>query len=171
MKKQLVQCMIGIAACGMILTGCGSDKKESKTADTQTKTESVQGEGTSDKSGQSAKTEESELMKVNTKYGDLYYPEQWEKNLKVEQKTDEKDKSEKIVFKAKVKGKNYTLFTVAIGKGKGEPAGTVIDKSGKEHKVYVHAEEIKNMKGLSKEEQNRIYAMKEGLNDMLDNLK
>ena len=38
------------------------------------------------------------------------------------------------------------------------------------HDVYVNTEEKDELKKLSDEEQNRFYAMKEGINEVLDHL-
>ena len=62
------------------------------------------------------------------------------------------------------------LELIIIGKGDGEPVGSIQDADGKMHDVYVNTEEKDELKKLSDEEQNRFYAMKEGINEVLDHL-
>ena len=162
MKKKWIYCLLGIAVIGTLLTGCG--KKTGQKNDKGVVEMSVADESSED----TEETVKTDTMEIETEYGTLYYPEQWKDSLEVEQ--TEKDEALHVTFQAKIDEKNYTLFEIIIGKGDGEPVGSIQDADGKMHDVYVNTEEKDELKKLSDEEQNRFYAMKEGINEVLDHL-
>jgi hypothetical protein len=65
----------------------------------------------------------------------------------------------------------YPLFTVNIGGGEGSEAGKLTDAQGKERIVYIDASEIKEEEELTANEQNRLYAMQEDINYVVDHLQ
>lgn len=110
----------------------------------------------------------SELMEVETKYGNLLYPQQWKEYLKIEQ--EEQGESLCVKFRALINETEYTLFDIVIGEEDSESIGTIQDSDGESHNVYVHIEDNMELDNLSEEEQNRLFAMKEGVNELIAHL-
>ena len=65
----------------------------------------------------------------------------------------------------------YPLFKVTIGEGDGSKIGELTDSAGTKRDVYLQLEEIQEDPNLNDGEQNRLYAMQEDLNYLIDNLK
>lgn len=157
MKKNLaclgILCLLTI---GLLLAGCSTNS-------------STQKGNASAPGGQSAQAEHAEEIVIGTAYGDLYYPAQWEEFLQVDQTED--GESVQVAFSGKVDETLYPLFTIIIGSGDGVSAGTLTDKDGTQHEVYVQIREVTGNAALSQIELNRLYAMQEDLNYLIDNLK
>ena len=125
--------------------------------------------------GQEAATQEAaqqqaaEDMEIETKYGTLHYPDQWREFAKIEQ--SEEGDVVSVSFTAVLKDHEYPLFTVNIGGGEGSEAGKLTDAQGKERIVYIDASEIKEEEELTANEQNRLYAMQEDINYVVDHLQ
>lgn len=119
--------------------------------------------------GQPVQAEHAEEIVIGTAYGDLYYPAQWEEFLQVDQA--ENGEGIQVAFSGKVDETLYPLFTIVIGSEDGVSAGTLTDKDGTQHEVYVQIAEVTGNAALSQIELNRLYAMQEDLNYLIDNLK
>ena len=76
-----------------------------------------------------------------------------------------------VIYSAQFNVRNIPLFSIIIGEGEGVQAGTITAEDGTQRNVYVKFEELEEDESLSKIEQNRLYAMQEDLNYLLDNLK
>lgn len=113
--------------------------------------------------------DQTENMVIETEYGDLYYPEQWEEYLKTEQNMS--DDSLQIFFSAHLRGKSFPMFQVTIGASEDAKVGEVTDDSGTKRSVYMKVSELEGLEELSEAEQHRIYAMQEDLNYVIDHLK
>lgn len=138
----------------VILVGCGKND----VGETQVEEQSVE----------EIERVASELMEVETKYGDLLYPQQWKEYLKIEQ--EEQVESLCVKFRALINETEYPLFDIVIGEEASESIGTIQDSDGESHNVYVHIEENMELDNLSEEEQNRLFAMKEGVNELIAHL-
>lgn len=112
---------------------------------------------------------ESEYMVIITEYGDLYYPEQWTDYLRTEQ-TMEGD-SLKVSFSAKLNDAEYPMFQVTIGESEDTEVGELTDSSGTKRSVHMRVDEMGEIENLTEIEQQRLYAMQEDLNCVIDNLK
>lgn len=106
---------------------------------------------------------------VRTKYGFLFYQDQWEECMVVTQ-TDDGD-CITVVFEAQINEIRYPLFRVVIGTSEGDPVGQLTDAQGKQHDVFVYPDEIGEYAELTDGEQNRLYAMQEEINFLIENLK
>lgn len=139
----------------------------------QNSEESVSGAKTQNKSEHteniSQENSETEYMVIETEYGDLLYPEQWSEYLKTEQNM-EKD-SLQVSFSAQLEDKNYPMFQVTIGDSEDTEVGELTDDSGIKRKVHMKVDELEGIDELTEVEQQRIYAMQEDLNYIIDNLK
>ena len=60
---------------------------------------------------------------------------------------------------------------MTIGEGDGSKIGELTDGAGTKRDVYVQLEEIQEDPNLNDGEQNRLFAMQEDLNYLIDNLK
>ena len=109
------------------------------------------------------------VVVVSTPYGNLYYQEQWAEFMKVVQLTE----GEKLTvsFSAEINGMDYPLFLLEIGEAAGDPVGTLTDAQGVQRNVYLTVEENMEHTQLPQDEQNRLYAMQEEINYVLENLK
>lgn len=141
MKKVLF--LVGFVFC-LMLTGC-SDGSESK--DTE--------------------EEKVNTMIVETQYGDLFYPQQYQDFVSVDEKIEGENLT--ITFKTTIEDIEYPLFDIMINEEEGDSVGTLEDDHGKVRNVYV---EIINtdVPELSEDDQNQIYAMQEGVNVLVDHL-
>lgn len=143
--KRLTKGIATILFFSMLLTGCGGGEAEI------------------------TETQVSESIEITTDYGTLYYPDQWEEFIKTEQQTI----GETIVvsFVAQIQDVEYPLFEVTIGGSEGTEVGELTDEEGAKRIVYLHVNELEEDPALTEGEQNRLYAMQEDLNYLIDNLK
>lgn len=135
-----------------LLTGCA--KKSPLPQETDTKTQTPEG-----------------MMAITTEFGNLYYPDQWREFVSVDEQSSENATT--LSFKAKIGDAVYPLFEVEIGEGAetSNAIGTLTDDKGIGRNVYASMEDLPDTSQLSEEELDRLYAMREGLNDLIENLK
>ena len=178
MKKYIA----AIAACLMlavVLAGCRSENTPTAATRDPAQTESTQYTGETVSSG-ATETETTEAagvpapsnpdgILISTKYGDLYYQDQWEDFMNIQ--VTEKDTCVIVSFTAEIDGVKYPLFQLTVGEGGDEPVGQITDVQGVKHNVFVSMEEISGISNLTEGEQNRLYAMQEEINFILENLK
>ena len=62
------------------------------------------------------------------------------------------------------------MFQVTIGDSEDALVGELTDSSGTKRNVYMSVVEIEPSEELSEEEQQRVYAMQEDLNYLIDHL-
>lgn len=110
----------------------------------------------------------SGIMPVETRYGDLCYPVQWGGALEVVRAMD--GDAMTVSFRTSVRGVQYTLFEVTIGKEAGALIGNLTDENGVSRPVYARMAELEFPTDFTEEERNRLYSMQEGLNFLMDNL-
>ena len=166
-KKKL----LSLASCGLVLvavlTGCGNEEVQPTEAVTVVQTEPTVEET------ETAATEEMmsdpNIITVKTPYGKLYYQEQWAEFMKVVQLTE--GDALTVRFAADFNGMEYPLFTLNIGAGTGDMVGTITDAEGVQRDVFLCVEENMEYAELSEDEQNRLYAMQEEINFVLENLE
>lgn len=105
-------------------------------------------------------------MTISTRYGDLCFSDQWGEDLHVEQSSS--GSTEIAAFTADIDGQTYPLFRVEIVDSAGDPSavGTLTDSQGVRRDVFV------SMDPLPEEEQpDQLYAMRDGVNDLIDQLQ
>lgn len=106
------------------------------------------------------------LMTISTRYGDLCFSDQWGESLQVEHSSS--GSTEIVAFTADIGGQTYPLFRVEIVDSAGDPSavGTLTDSQGVRRDVFV------SMDSLPEEElPDQLYAMRDGVNDLIDQLK
>lgn len=161
-------CLLGVIA---MLTGCvsGADSEQEKAGEPSSKAENSSTLDVPEDDGSTTEALEKvqEPIVIETKYGELLYPEQWEEFVRFDQR--EKDDIVSVTFRAEVNEKSYILFEVQIG-GSGDAVGKIVDKAGAERDVCIHMEEIDGISELEAAEQDRLYAMQEDINYLIDNL-
>ena len=106
---------------------------------------------------------------IETKFGTLKYPDQFIDYVETEQKETEKGVS--VLFRAKIGEKRIDMFEMTIGEGEGEAVGKLTGPDGVKRDVYLRFIELSDLSGLTEGEKNRVYAMQECLNFVIDNLK
>lgn len=106
---------------------------------------------------------------VRTKFGNLYYQDQWSDFMRVAQ--IETDSGLVVLFQAEFDDVYYPLFRLIIGSGEGDPVGQLTDANGVARDVFVIMEEIDDLSELTEGEQNRLFAMQEDINFIIENLK
>ena len=106
---------------------------------------------------------------VETAYGTLYFQGQWEEFMVVEQVETENGVT--VNFSAAFNGNTYPLFVFCIGEGEGVLVGTVTDNAGNTYDVFASMMELEISDDLTDVETNRLYAMQEDINFVIDNLK
>lgn len=106
------------------------------------------------------------LMTISTRYGDLYFSDQWEDSLQVEQSSS--GSAEIVTFTADIDGQTYPLFRLEIVDGTDDPnaVGVLTDRQGVRRDVFVSMDPLPEG-----ELPDRLYAMRDGLNDLIDHLK
>lgn len=109
-----------------------------------------------------------EYVTISTELGDLYYPEQWSDYLESSQEWE--NDSLVISFSAKIREAEFPMFQVTIGNSEDALVGELTDSSGTKRNVYMSVVEIEPSEELSEEEQQRVYAMQEDLNYLIDHL-
>ena len=172
MRQQKVALAASALAIAIALGGCqqfeGTSTGQEEPTDSQrTETPVVSDPGyEGDSDSQGAKTEDH--LVVETEYGDLYYPAQWGEYLSTSQETVGGSLS--VVFSAKIGETEYPMFQVTIGESEDTEVGELTDDSGAKRAVHMSVFELEEDPSLSAEEQQRMYAMQEDLNYVIDHL-
>lgn len=172
MKKVVLCVALWIMFFCVMITGCSS-ALNSETSHTGGNVNTVTGSSTMDGQTQTS-TEEplisrSEDIVIETKYGNLHYPDRWEEYVTISQKTVENNVN--VSFTTETSGISYTLFEIVIGNESGEVVGALTDSTGTQHNVYLHVSELTSNTDISEEEETRFYAMQEDLNYLIDHLE
>ena len=156
MKKRTILMLLSVLVAAFFIAGCASDVGET-------------GEHTDPDVNTPPIPAHAEEIVVETAYGDLFFPKQWEEFLQVDQ-TDG-DNTVEVTFSAKIQENVIPLFSVLVGGDTGDVAGVLTADDGTQRNVYVKIAEIPENDALSQIEQQRIYAMQEDLKYLIDNLK
>ncbi len=105
---------------------------------------------------------------VTTDYGNLYYQDQWIEFMSVHQGMDGNVLT--VSFFGKVEEQQYPLFRLLIGDRPGEPVGMITDATGVKRSVYLEMMDWGDISQLSSTHQNRLFALKEEINYIIDKL-
>lgn len=105
---------------------------------------------------------------IETKFGTLCFPDQFFDYLETEQ--NETDNTVSVRFVAKVSDQRIELFELLIGDGDGTVGGKLTGPDGIQRDVHVKLLDLPELTGLTDGETNRVYAMQEAVNDVLDHL-
>lgn len=170
MKKSILLLAV-FCIFAVMLAGCSGEKEQGESSLPSSSS------GQEIVISQNESQEEEEIVKkpeyttIKTKYGYLFYPDRWNEFVSAEQ--EEKDGLLAVYFEATINGEKYTLFEVDIKSGFGDPdaAGSVTDFDGNKHDVFAHMLEISDTDSLAENEVDRLYAMQEGLNDLIEALE
>ena len=163
--------LLCVALVAVGLAGCGKQTQTPVSQNEQTEPSQTQGSESLEATDPTEEVTEivnPDAIAVKTVYGTLYYQEQWAEYMKVEQVED--DGCLRVSFLATINGIDYPLFQIYIGEADGSLVGQLTDNEGTQHNVYVCMEEVIEHSELSEAEQNRLYAMQEDINYIIDNL-
>ena len=106
---------------------------------------------------------------IETPFGRLRYPDQFFDYIETEQ--TENGDSLNVLFRAVIGEKKIDMFEIQIGSGEGDPVGKITDSEGVQRDVYLRFIEMTDLEGLTEGETNRVYAMQESLNFVIDTLR
>ena len=112
--------------------------------------------------------EDNGLTEVQTHFGKLYYPGKWS-DMEVETKM--LDNGEDIHFSVIIDDQKYELFQINIGGGEGQLVGKITDSDGKQRDVFVVMSVLEEISDLPEETQDKLYAMQESVNTIVENLE
>lgn len=158
--KKLLALLLALTLA-VICAGCGGGGQTETTAEpTAGQTAAME---------QPQDTAHGDDITVDTEYGTLYYPAQWTEFIQMEQSSE--GDATVVSFSAKINENSYSLFSITIGGEGDNPAGTLTGPDGTQRNVYVQITELEQSDTLSEGEQNRLYAMQEDINYLLDSLK
>ena len=109
------------------------------------------------------------LMTISTRYGDLYFSDQWGEDLHVEQSSS--GSTEIVAFAADIDGQTYSLFRVMIvGDAEdcddSDAVGVLTDRQGVRREVFIRMDPLPEG-----EQPDRLYALRDGVNELIDHLK
>lgn len=164
MKKSM-KCLISLILLCVLLAGCSAGESSASVK----QHEGTAAEHTAGSVESAPTVEELEESKIETAYGTLYYPKQWEKYVTTEQQ--ENGDTIVVSFVATLHNTSYRLFEVTIGGTEGAVAGELTDAGGTKRTVYMQVDELEADHALTATEQNRLYAMQEDLNYLIDHLE
>lgn len=167
MRKYAAVCVLCLILA--MMWGCASeDDPVTTTEPTAVQTESIQPPVTTEP----AKPTEPAVknaVPVKTPYGTLYYQDQWQECMVVEQ-IKEAD-SVTLVFEAEIDDIRYPLFKLMISSDLEQCVATMSGENGQQYGIQVIPDEIGDYETLTAEQKNRLYAMQEEINFILENLK
>lgn len=168
-SKKLITVLLAAAVLAMLLTAC-SGQGTPQTDPTRTpgvSTEPSSFEQTVPEETKPTEPKTDDVI-IHTDFGDLRYQEQWAQHMKVNRIASQD--SVIVEFSTEIEDTEYLLFRVTLGGEGGYPAGTITDASGVTRNVYITMEEIVGNSNLSDTQLNRLYAMQEQINYILENL-
>lgn len=148
-----------------VLCGCGQESVSSETVPQETQLTTIDGE----EMAMSEETDNNALTEISTKCGTIYVPQKYAEEMETSIENGENDC--KVTFSAKNGDQAYTLFSLAIGTEDGENVGSLSDENGTQREVYVTVPELEGIDTLPQDEQDRLYAMQEAVNTVIENLK
>lgn len=163
--KTNMTCFISLILLCVLLAGCSAVESGSSSK----QQEGIAAEHTAGSVESAPTVEEVEESKIETAYGTLYYPKQWEEYVTTEQQ--ENGDTIVVSFVATLHNTSYRLFEVTIGGTEGAAAGELTDAEGTKRTVYMQVYELEGDSELTATEQNRLYAMQEDLNYLIDHLE
>ncbi len=147
--------VLGIALLCLLCAGCGKGEDQTRRAASETP----------DRPVQEAPTD----IVIETEFGVLHYPEQWQEFVNVQQ--ERQGEGITVLFTAQINGTEYPLFDAVIGNGEGVQVGDLTDADGRQRPVFIRMTGLEEDPDLAENEQNRLYAMQEDLNYLIDHLQ
>ena len=178
--KKVASCCVCFALAAAVLAGCGKPgetKPSGNLTETTVPVETTIPEESTVPPETAEPTQETEPtfpvvpdhVVVGTAYGYLQFHDQWMEFMKTEQQTE--GDVVHVFFTAVINDMEYPLFTITIGGDGGEPICQMTDANGVTRPVYVQVEEIGDISALDEGEQDRLFAMQEEINYIIENIK
>lgn len=158
--------VIAVAASAAILIQAKRPKEQTSAAPVATAAQTVK---TEMEAVPETTEEEYPPIVIETPYGDLYYPGQWAEGLRTEILGEDFDTS--AVFYGTVSGEEYRLFAVHFGGAEGFPVGVLEIADGVMLYVTLEMADIEFGSEMSQEDIDRVCAMQEAMNYVMDHLR
>lgn len=168
-KNTIFLCALVLMA---LLAGCGGEPEETSvptTAPTQPPAATAPTETTGPVPEPTVQTLPSDQLAVETEFGTLYYHSQWSEYMVTEQTRTEQILT--VTFFAQMDGVRYALFDVTIGGEEEVSDGWLTDDNGVSRQVAVSLASLEAPEWMSPEEADRLYAMQEDVNFVIEHLK
>ena len=172
MRKCILAAIATVLIFALAFAGCGKTQQPEVTVPP---TESAPVEAVPESTAAPEVTIETEptipenCVIVDTPYGDLQFQDQWAEFMRVDWNQD--GNTVTAVFYTEINSVRYDLFSLIIGEGDGGQAGQITGPDGVVRNVYVRMMELGETDTLSDGEQNRLFAMQEEINYVIDNLE
>lgn len=160
MKKIIAILLTMLIAFSAVACNAGSDRDIESTNNSQESTENTQS---------STVPEEEKLFAIETEYGAIMYPQNWQERLEVS--IDKEDEDLTATFTTVIDYEVYYLFKVTISSDDGDVVGRITDSSGTTRNVFIYVYDLGDISELSAEKQDILYAMQEGINVVIENLE
>lgn len=173
-KNSIFLCALLLAAA---LAGCGGEAENTAAttapaeppATTAAPVTEAPTESTGPLPDPTVQTVPSDQVAVETKYGTLYYHSQWAEYMVTEQ--TEVEQIVTVSFFAEMDGVRYALFDVTIGGEEEISDGWLTDSDGVSRQVAVSLASLEPPDWMSREEADRLYAMQEDINFVIEHLR
>lgn len=110
-----------------------------------------------------------EMTFYDSEYGKIPYPAEYKDAFSIEEKKQD-DGELDVVFSTDIEGEKYELFTLLISDSEEGAVGIIKDEGGARRYIVADMNEI-DASSISEETQNKVYAMQESINDIIDNLQ
>lgn len=174
MKKHILAAIAVVLIFALALAGCGKTQQPEVTAPVAEATPTEDPTETTAATEPSTEPEETEpqpkdCVVVQTPFGNLQYQDQWIEFMRTDVTDD--GNTVTVIFYSEINSVRYELFGLIIGEGDGGLAGQITGPDGVARNVYVRMLELGETDTLSDGEQNRLFAMQEEINYVIDNLK
>ena len=176
-KKKLLRVLLALLLVA-VMTGCssGGSAQEAQTDAAVPATEALTAEAPATEVVEETQaptvpqpTVPQNCVVVSTAYGNFLYQDQWIEFMRVEQHAE--GSNLRVSFSADINNVRYALFELLIGEMDGTPIGKITDADGAQRNVYVYMMEIEPSPALTDSELNRLYAMQEDINYIIENMK
>lgn len=153
-----------ILTSALIFTLLGCQKKEDK----QGSTEKQETEIPAVTQNEEIQNDKEKMTEITVNYGILHYPAEWEQILLIEESED--NGIDYIQFETKAGEDVILLFKVIICSEEGDSVGTITDSEGSVRNVFVEINDLGDLSEYDEETQNRLYAMQEAVNELMEQL-
>lgn len=164
MKKTRFVLILLLLSVLLLTCGCSKDAK----ADATKRQTDVQA-GTETTGDPELADPNRDWEPIDTEYGRLRYPDDFFEFLETEQKKDGNTLT--VLFRAVIRDVKIDLFELSIGGGEGDPVGKLTGPDGTVRDLYLRFFELDNLSELTDGEKDRVFAMQEALNFVLDHSK
>lgn len=159
MKK--IICILITLSILLIFASCSATDAES----TEEAASASAGQSASETASDDVEAAAQVMAEYQTDYGTISYPADYQEAYEISEHDEGDDHM--IVFETTLDGTDYNLFNLVLTEE--ETEWLLKDEKGNAHYVEVQLNEI-NTDALTQEQQDRLFALQEGVNVILENM-